>query len=188
MQTDPKKFAVVYADPAWRYGNGGTRAAAVKHYNTMTLEQFCALPVREIVADDAALFLWITAPLLLSHAPAVFEAWGFDYKTVAFTWAKRNKKANTPFFGMGNWTRANCELCLLGTRGNPKRKSAKVQQFLWHRIMKHSEKPAVVRERIVHLMGDVPRVEMFARHEVPGWDRWICNAVAPTVATPALKL
>lgn len=179
-----KKFQVVYADPAWRYGNGGTRAAAVKHYPTMTLEQVKALPVGKLAADDATLFLWVTAPLM-EGAFEVIRAWGFTYKTVAFTWAKRNKKANTPFFGMGNWTRANCEFCLLATRGKPKRVCAKVQQFGWHRIMKHSEKPAMFRDRIVQLMGNVPRVEMFARHEIPGWDRFVCNAVAPTVETPA---
>jgi N6-adenosine-specific RNA methylase IME4 len=183
-----KKFEVIYADPAWKYSNGGTRAAAVKNYATMTLEQICALPVPQLAADNCALFLWITSPLLLSHPSAVFKSWGFEYKTVAFAWAKRNKKQNTPFFGMGNWSRANVELCLIATRGEPKRKHADVKQFCWQKIGRHSEKPAEIRDRIVRLMGDVPRVEMFARHEIPGWDRWICNDVAPTVTTPALAL
>ena len=85
---------------------------------------------------------------------------------------KRNKKSDTWFFGMGHWTRANSELCLIGTRGTIKRKSNKVFQIVDTHIEEHSKKPDVVRERIIELVGDLPRVELFARQTTEGWDCW----------------
>lgn len=93
------------------------------------------------------------------------EAWGFVYKTVAFVWIKKNKKADSLFWGMGYWTRANAELCMLATAGQPKRRSASVHQVILSPIEEHSKKPDVVRERIVELLGDLPRVELFARQK-----------------------
>jgi N6-adenosine-specific RNA methylase IME4 len=168
-----KKFNVVLADPAWTYrdkANAGKRGASHK-YGVMTLEQICALPVQSIAAENCVLFLWAVPPML-PDAFRVIESWGFKYKTIGFWWAKRNKKANTPFFGMGHWTRANGEPCLLAIRGKPKRVNAGVSQFIWHRIARHSQKPDETRRRIVRLMGDVPRVELFARENPPGWDVW----------------
>lgn len=164
-------FSVIYADPPWSYSNTSTRASAADNYEMLTFEQLSLLPVNKIRADDCVLFLWTTCPFI-PLAVQLGTGWGFDYKTVAFTWAKRNKVSNSPFFGMGNWTRANSELCLLFTRGKPKRVSAAVPQFIWSPVLRHSEKPAAVRDRIVKLMGDVPRLEMFSRHSVPGWHRW----------------
>lgn len=100
------------------------------------------------------------------------EAWGFVYKTVAFVWIKKNKKADSLFWGMGYWTRANAELCMLATAGQPKRRSASVHQVILSPIEEHSKKPDVVRERIVELLGDLPRVELFARKKTEGWDAW----------------
>src|SRR5208282_4912750 len=94
------------------------------------------------------------------------------YKTVAFVWVKTNKKADSDFFGMGNWTRANAEIVLLGVKGKPKRVSASIRQVLRSPIMRHSQKPDEIRTRIVDLMGDVPRVELFAREKASGWDSW----------------
>jgi N6-adenosine-specific RNA methylase IME4 len=171
LPTTPGGWPVLYADPAWKYSNGGTRAAAKKNYAVMTLEEMKALPVSAIAAEDCALFMWSTCPMQKT-AFDLAEAWGFRYKTIAFWWAKRNRVSNSAFFGMGNWTRANGEPVLLFTRGSPRRRSAKVSQFVWAPIARHSEKPAEVRNRIATLMGDVPRLELFSRHEVPGWARW----------------
>lgn len=137
----------------------------------MTIDQICAIPVAAVCAQDAACFMWATMPMI-PDALRVLREWGFTYKTVAFTWVKTNRKAWTPFFGMGNWTRANAEIVLLGIRGRPKRVAADVPQIVIDRIMRHSEKPDEVRLRIVRLMGDVPRLEMFSRHRVAGWKRW----------------
>ena len=100
------------------------------------------------------------------------DAWGFTYKSVAFVWVKLNRKASTLFTGMGYWTRANAEICLLATRGHPKRANAGVHQVILSHIEEHSKKPEEARSRIVRLMGDVPRIELFARSRAPGWDVW----------------
>lgn len=163
--------SVLYADPPWQYGNKRTRSAAAKNYSTLSIDELKQLPVGQLAKRDAALLLWSTAPFI-QKAIELGAAWGFEYKTIGFLWAKRNRKANTPFFGMGNYTRANVEPCLLFTRGRPKVEARDVPQFVWSPILRHSEKPAIVRERIVRLFGDVPRLELFSRHKVPGWSRW----------------
>lgn len=166
-----KLYGVIYADPPWSYRNKGTRAAAERHYHTMILEDIKALPVADIADDDCVLFLWATFPML-REALETIEAWGFEYKTLAFCWAKRNRSGNGWFWGMGNWTRSNPEICLLATRGHPKRVSAAVHSLVEAPVGKHSAKPNEVRERIVELVGDIPRIELFARELVPGWDAW----------------
>ena len=101
------------------------------------------------------------------------KAWGFKYKTVAFTWVKTNKKSPSWFVGLGYYTRANPEICILGIRGKaPAKKSCSVRQLVVNPIGDHSTKPPCVRERIVELFGDVPRIELFARQKVEGWDSW----------------
>ena len=136
------------------------------------------MPVRELAASDCTLFLWVTFPVL-PETFDVIKAWGFTYKTVAFCWVKRNPKSPGWFFGMGNWTRANAEICLLATKGNPKRKAADVPQLIVAPREEHSKKPDETRDKIVALMGDRPRVELFARQTPPGWDVW-GNEVEPT--------
>ena len=147
------------------------QGAAEKHYPTMGIDELCALPVPELAAKDCALFLWVTFPLLQEAWP-LMDAWGFCYKSVAFVWVKLNRKAPTLFTGMGYWTRSNAEICLLATKGKPKRQSAGVHQFLISPIEQHSKKPDAAREKIVALMGDLPRIELFARQKTPGWDIW----------------
>lgn len=167
------KFQIIYADPAWQYKDkchAGQRGAGYKYTLTDTAS-ICRIPVASIAAENSVLFLWATPPLM-RDAFQVMSAWGFDYKTFGFVWVKKNKKAETDFFGMGNWTRANAEVCLLGVRGKPKRISASVRQVIRRPIMRHSEKPPEVRERIVQLMGDLPRVELFARQKITGWHSW----------------
>ena len=137
----------------------------------MRIDEIRALPVAEIAEKDCALFLWVTIPCLLEGL-SVLQAWGFQYKTIAFVWIKQNKKADSLFWGMGYWTRSNAEFCILATRGSPKRQSAGVHQVIVSHIEEHSKKPQEARERIVQLMGDVPRIELFARQKTPGWDVW----------------
>ena len=169
-----KKYSVILADPPWAFrawSNKGMGRSAEQHYSTMRLEDIKALPVADLAAEDCVLFLWATFPML-KEALEVIDTWGFTYKTVAFTWVKENRKSPGLFWGLGYWTRANAEVCLLATRGSPKRQSAAVHQVILSPVERHSKKPDAVRERIVALMGDVPRVELFARQETPGWDVW----------------
>lgn len=172
MKTD-QKFEIIYADPAWKYNDkasAGKRGASHKYTVTGTKET-CALPVGELAAPNCALFMWATLPML-PDALEVMAAWGFKYKTFAFVWVKRNKLKNTLFFGMGNWTRCNAEICLLGIRGKPIRISRKVEQVIVAPLRKHSQKPPEIRNRIVQLLGPLPRVELFAREKVEGWSAW----------------
>jgi site-specific DNA-methyltransferase (adenine-specific) len=150
----------------------------------MSIDDIYNLPVQSISEDDTVLFLWVTNPLLKEGLECMIR-WGFTYKTVAFSWYKKNKKADTPFFGLGYWTRANVELCLLGTIGKPKRIYKGVSQVIQNLdfvgvnteqvylpLQIHSKKPDVVREKIVNLCGELPRIELFARERVDGWDAW----------------
>ena len=166
-----QKYQVIYADPPWDYQQCRLSGSAKKHYPTMRIEELCALPVAEIADRDCALFLWATFPQL-PEALRLIQAWGFVYKTVAFVWLKQNRKALTWFYGLGFWTRSNAEICLLATKGHPKRQSAGIHQLVISPVERHSKKPDEVREKIVALMGDVPRIELFARQQTPGWDVW----------------
>lgn len=166
-------YQIIYADPPWEYRDkalSGNRGACCK-YSTMNQAQIRSLPVDQIAARDCCLFMWVTMPKLDECWP-ILAAWGFTYKTVAFTWIKTNKRADTLFWGMGRWTRANAELCLLATRGSPKRCSARVHSIIKSPIEAHSKKPDEVKSRIVSLCGDLPRVELFARNSTPGWHTW----------------
>lgn len=184
-----KKYNVIYADPPWAYRvwkqkSGGRSAES--HYSTISLEGIKALPVGKLADKDCALFLWITCPLL-REAWDVVEAWGFTYKSVAFVWVKQNKKTPSLFWGMGYWTRANAELCIVATKGSPKRQSRRVHQVILSPIEEHSKKPDEARNRIVELMGDVPRIELFARQKTPGWDVW-GNEAPDSVALPEMEV
>jgi N6-adenosine-specific RNA methylase IME4 len=165
------KFNIILADPPWRYTNRCGQGVAEKHYPTMHLDEICALPVADIAAKDSALFLWATFPML-PEAFRVITAWGFTFKTVAFVWLKQNKKSPGWFYGMGYWTRSNAEICLLATKGQPKRQDKSIHQFIVSPLEAHSKKPDETRDKIVRLMGDLPRVELFARQSPPGWDVW----------------
>lgn len=167
-----KKYDIIYADPPWRfkgYSQKGERRNAEKYYHTMDIEDIKSLPVERIAGDDCILFLWVIFPCLLEGI-SVMQSWGFTYKTCGFNWVKRNKKADTFFKGLGFWTRSNSEICILGTKGRPKRASRAVPQVCDARIMEHSRKPDEIRGRIVELCGDLPRIELFARQRCEGWD------------------
>lgn len=122
-----------------------------------------------------ACFMWATFPQI-ADALQVMEAWGFEYKTCAFVWIKKNRKSDTNFWGMGAYTRANAEICLLGVtpgfKAADRVKSHAVHQVIETPIQEHSAKPDETRKRIVELLGDVPRIELFARKRTPGWDAW----------------
>lgn len=113
--------------------------------------------------------MWATYPML-KEALEVINSWGFKYKTIAFQWVKLNKKNGKPFFGLGRWTRGNTECCLLATKGKPHRLSSSVFQLVQEPITRHSQKPSIVRDKIIELMGDLPRIELFARERAEGWD------------------
>jgi N6-adenosine-specific RNA methylase IME4 len=177
------KFGIIYADPPWSYrvwSEKGKGRSAENHYPTMSNEDICTLPVAEIAAKDSVLFLWATFPNL-PIAFEVIEAWGFTYKTVAFTWVKTCRKSPGYFVSLGHWTRANAEVCLLATKGNPRRISKSVRQLIVSPLRQHSQKPDETRERIVELMGDLPRVELFAREKVAGWAAW-GNEIEPDIS------
>ncbi len=177
-----KKYSVILADPPWHYevySKKGTGRSAESHYPTMPASDIMALPVADIAEKDSALFLWVTFPCLLDGIE-VLKSWGFEYKTVAFVWVKQNKKSSSLFWGMGHRTRSNVEICLLGTRGRPKCISAGVHQVIVSHIEEHSKKPQEVHQRIIQLMGDVSRIELFARRKTEGFDVW-GNEVEPDI-------
>lgn len=186
---ETKKYNVIYADPPWAYrvwSKKGQGRSAESHYQTMSIDDIKALPVGKLADKNCALFMWITFPLL-KEAWDVLEAWGFTYKSVAFVWVKQNKKSPSLFWGMGYWTRANAEICVIATKGSPKRLSAGVHQVVLSPVEEHSKKPDEVRERIVQLMGDVPRIELFARQNADGWDSW-GNEVPKCVAIAGMEV
>ena len=176
-----EKFNVIYADPPWTFrtwSKEGKGRSPENHYGCMSLADLSALPVADLAAEDGALFLWVTDPLH-PEGISLMEGWGFRYKTVAFMWAKVNKSASPMllirddfFTGLGYWTRANSEMCLLGTRGKPKRVSKSVKRLVISPRREHSRKPDEVADRIVQLMGDLPRIELFARQSRQGWFNW----------------
>lgn len=166
-----KEYQIIYADPPWSYSDQGCQGTMANHYHGMKLADICSLPVGGVADKNCVLFLWATYPML-KEALKVIEAWGFTYKSIAFQWVKLNPKSGTPFYGLGRWTRGNTEPCLIATKGKPKRISASVFQLIQEARAKHSVKPAKVREEIVRLMGDLPRIELFAREKVEGWDAW----------------
>ena len=182
-------YNTVLSDPPWRfktYNEKGRQRSPdwkpfkdslSKHYDTMETEAIAALPVAELCAPDAVLFLWICWPML-PDALALVEAWGFTYKSCAFSWMKAHAgqmdlyaEAIPVQVGMGYWTRSNSEVCLLATRGKPKRRSGNVRQGIIEPRREHSRKPSCVHERIEHLVGG-PYIELFARSTRKNWTSW----------------
>ena len=169
-----KKYNIIYADPAWKfqtYSEKGKKKNAENHYVCMNIDDICELPIKNICENNCILFMW-AIDSMLPEAFRVIEKWGFTYKTVGFTWAKLNKKSKGFFTGLGYWTRGNPEMCLLATKGKPKRISKSVPQLITDKRREHSRKPDSIRDHIVNLCGDLPRIELFARQKVEGWDCW----------------
>ena len=176
------KYKIIYADPPWSYDDKSlNRGGAERHYKTEGNDVLSLIDVNSIADDDCVLFMWATFPKI-KEALELMEAWGFEYKTNAFTWVKKNKIKDSWFWGMGSWTRNNAEYCLLGVKGKPKRISKGIHSVVDTKIGDHSQKPFEVRSRIVELMGDIPRIELFARdsgdkdlfgkNRMDGWDVW----------------
>lgn len=183
-------FGAILADPPWRFnvwsgdtpvkkrGSTSTYTSAQVHYETMSPEELRALPVGELAAKDCVLFMWVTWPTLL-EAIGLLDAWGFKYKTCAFDWMKAHagqvemfRDDTDALMGMGYWTRANSEPCLLATRGKPKRINADVRQGIIAPRREHSRKPDEIHGRIERLVGG-PYLELFARAPARcGWTVW----------------
>ncbi len=164
------KYNIIYADPAWAYYAGGYKNQS-QHYDSMSIEEICELPVKDLAADNCILFLWTTFPVL----PDVFkviEAWGFTYSTIGFVWIKSLKNRTGFHFGLGNWTRSNAEICLIATKGSIERKDASISQIIYEPIEEHSKKPDIIRDKIIQLVGELPRIELFARQKIDKWDSW----------------
>jgi len=178
-----KKYQIIYADPPWEYDSSMMNSSALDHYETQNLNWLMNLPVKQIAAENAILFLWVTMPKL-NQCFDLIKSWGFEYKTCAFVWIKTNQRKKVDqysflpeenfdeFMGQGRWTRGNAELCLLATRGSINRLSAGVRQIIYSPRLKHSQKPDETRKRILELVGDLSRLELFARRSIHGWDVW----------------
>lgn len=174
------KFAAIVSDPPWKfktYSEKGLGRSAEAHYHCMNFADIAALPVEEWAAKDSVLFLWVTDPFLPKGLELLSE-WGFEYKTVAFYWTKTRKNRPTTFlqprnfpYGTGYWTRANPEICLLGTRGKPKRVSKDVAKLIIAPRREHSRKPDDIYERVERLVPG-PYLDMFSREDRAGWATW----------------
>ena len=174
-------YGAILADPPWSFevwskdtGNG---RSAESHYSTMTMRQISRLPVDELAAKDCVLFMWACWPSI-ADALRIIEAWGFTYKTCGFDWMKADNTQPNFFqeevpaqVGMGYWTRANTEPCLLAVRGKPKRLNADVRMGIIAPRREHSRKPDGIHERVERLVAG-PYLELFARQKRPGWDVW----------------
>jgi N6-adenosine-specific RNA methylase IME4 len=182
-------YGAILCDPPWRFatwnnqkaipkgrGNGTTTSSAT-HYATMTTREIARLPVENLAAPDCALFLWCTWPMI-EDALAVIRAWSFTFKTCAFDWMKAHagqidmlRDDADALMGMGYWTRANSEPCLLATRGKPKRLRRDVRMGIIEPRREHSRKPDCIYNRIERLVSG-PYIELFARQQRPGWNAW----------------
>lgn len=184
-----KHFGVCLADPPWHFKTynekGRKRSPDWKpfkgspsiHYDTMSAEDIRALPVQSLMAEDSCLILWICWPLL-PEALELISAWGFSYKTCAFSWTKAHagqvemfRDDNDVQIGMGYWTRSNSEVALLATRGKPKRLHADLRQAIIEPRRAHSRKPDCIYSRIERLVPG-PRLELFSRTSRAGWSHW----------------
>ncbi len=175
-----KKYQIIYADPPWHFGDkvksNSSKGAHFyslkdKHYKTMSQKDIINLPVQNITDENCILFMWSTH----AHIEAAIQVgnqWGFKYITIGFEWFKSLKR-DIPATTLGKWTvGGSIELCLLFKKGHPKRVNKKVRRLLFSRRTQHSKKPDEVRNSIVRLMGDLPRIELFAREHIQGWDVW----------------
>lgn len=180
-----KKYQIIYADPPWSYRKITKEHplkynfAADKHYPTMDVKDICNLPIKQLADKNCILFMWATFPNL-PEGLEVIKSWGFKYKTLGFCWVKTGKDGQPRRDGMGYYTKSNAEVCLIGTKGKINILSHSVPSTILSPRTEHSAKPPIVREKIVELMGDLPRIELFARKEDTlfqnkdwkGWDVW----------------
>ena len=169
-----KKYQIIYADPPWEYkdNKGNLPKLGGKTYPTMPLDDLKELPIKNIADNNCLLFMWATMPLL-KEALQLIEAWDFKYITCAFCWVKQNPTGFGIYSGLGHWVNGNAELCLLAKRGLPKRYAKNIKQIILTPVGRHSRKPdEIARDRITAIAGNLPRIELFARRKVEGWDCW----------------
>lgn len=167
-----KTYNIIYADPAWEMGNKTTNRVLVPEYDVMSVDKIKQLLVNNITKNNAALFLW-SINAKLPDAINIVNLWGFRYVGVAFCWIKTSQKTGQPNCRMaGNYTLQGMELCLLGIKGTMKTLDRTVRQVVMSPREYHSKKPDRIRNEIVRLFGDLPRIELFARQQTPGWDAW----------------
>ena len=164
-----KKYQVIYADPAWQYDNtngfGEGPNGAALHYDVMSCQEICNLPIHSISDKNCVLFLWATVPLM-PEAFKVMEAWGFKYKTM-LTWRKVNS------LGLGFWFRGQTEHLLIGTKGEVKCFHSQKPNVIQSKVQKHSEKPRQFRALVEEVTKGIgPKIELFARERIEGWDSW----------------
>lgn len=192
-----KKYQIIYADPAWSFNNKNTGGSMISgadaHYKTMSVAEMAKLPISDMTAENCVLFMWWVGSQP-KEAIRLAEAWGFTIKTMTgFNWVKTTKVKILPesitnvlqpiikkfgltlilsklFFGMGFWTRAGSECCLIAVKGKPKRINASIRSVVMAENEKHSKKPNIFRKEIIRLMGNLPRVELFAREQLEGFD------------------
>ena len=169
-----KRYSIIYADPPWSYhnkpGESGFRFPVQFTYKTQNINWIKQLPVQSIAEKNSVLFLWCVSPQI-PEALEVITSWEFKYKTLAFCWSKETTYGKHAF-NLGRWTMGNVELCLLGVRGHPHRIVKNIKQLVIAKRTIPGRKPDEVRKRIVELMGNVPRIELFARERHEGWDVW----------------
>lgn len=170
------KYRLIYADPPWTYrdkANDGNRGVGHK-YPTMNLQDICRLPVWSLADPENCLLAMWWVPTQPIEALKVVESWGFRLMTMkGFTWHKTNRIKGNSAIGMGHMTRANTEDCLFAVMGRmPERSDASICQHITSPRMEHSAKPQCIRDSLVKLVGDVPRIELFARSADHGWDSW----------------
>lgn len=190
LPTIPGGYKCIAADPPWHFrartalqvGNWTSRRDAEKHYSVMALDDIMAMPVRQVAAPDAHLFIWTTGPCLRQTFD-VIEAWGFRYSGVAFTWVKLKRSHDDrqltvlPLIerdlhvGLGLTTRKNAEFCLLARRGNARRQAKDVREIILAPVREHSRKPDEFFARVERYC-EGPRLELFSRQRRPGWDAY----------------
>lgn len=176
--SDGRKYGTIYADPPWQYDNQSTRAATGNHYSGMTVEEICAMPVRELAAEDSHLHLWTTNAFLFD-CPRIFAAWGFEFKS-SFVWVK-------PQMGIGNYWRNSHEILLTAVRGDAKRfNDHSMMSWIEKSRGAHSAKPEEIRN-MIERASPGPYLELFARRRADNWDAW-GNQIEKTLFHPGIQL
>lgn len=172
-----KKYKIIYADPPWSFSNkrtgGSMKSGAEQQYPCMSLKELKELPVKTICDESSVLVMWWVSSMPLEALQLAYR-WGFEVKNMCgFVWTKTCKTdTSKDHFGMGFLTRSSVECALIAVKGKRWRESASVRQVVRTPVGKHSRKPGVVRDRIVELFGDVPKVELFATQKTKGWHTW----------------
>ena len=188
MTTTTKKYQVIYADPPWDFTKssfilrkGGFNLNSLKTevkkdwekvYPTLSKEEIESLPIRDITEKDAICFMW-TTDTHLPDAIKIMKSWGFNYKTIAFVWVKKEKSGKQVRM-MAPWTNKGAEICLLGTKGQMTKYlgARNIAQVVEATRANHSKKPDIIAEEIVRMFPNCERIELFARDAKPGWDVW----------------